>query len=174
VWDAGAQACGCLPEALARVAAAQVGAEARFEELLIDAAGKAYVLTFSAPGLGPARSFVFGVVPGQANHLAVAAQPRGGTGGVGLSNAPVVAVHDAGGNLVISAAAGAAAAIQVTLQDAWLPAESGACAAAGGGGNNATGLSSCVVPPPPPPRTKWTRRVPHPVLIGHAASLTPY
>jgi hypothetical protein len=23
--------------------------------------------------------------------------------------------------------------------------------------------------PPPPPRTKWTRRVPHPVLIGHAA-----
>jgi hypothetical protein len=29
-------------------------------------------------------------------------------------------------------------------------------------------------PPPPTPRTKWTRRVPHPVLIGHAASLTPY
>ena len=28
--------------------------------------------------------------------------------------------------------------------------------------------------PPPPPRTKWTRRVPHLVLIGHAASLTPY
>ena len=26
--------------------------------------------------------------------------------------------------------------------------------------------------PPPHPRTKWTRRVPHPVLIGHAASLT--
>ena len=26
----------------------------------------------------------------------------------------------------------------------------------------------------PPPRTKWTRRVHHPVLIGHAASLTPY
>ena len=26
----------------------------------------------------------------------------------------------------------------------------------------------------PPPLTKWTRRVPHPVLIGHAASLTPY
>ena len=27
---------------------------------------------------------------------------------------------------------------------------------------------------PPPPRTKWTRRVPHPVQIGHAAYLTPY
>jgi len=27
---------------------------------------------------------------------------------------------------------------------------------------------------PPPPRTEWIRRVPHPVLIGHAASLTPY
>ena len=29
-------------------------------------------------------------------------------------------------------------------------------------------------PPPPPPRTNRTRRVPHPVLIRHAASLTPY
>ena len=29
-----------------------------------------------------------------------------------------------------------------------------------------------VSPPPPPPRTEWTRRVPHPVLIGHAASLS--
>jgi hypothetical protein len=28
--------------------------------------------------------------------------------------------------------------------------------------------------PPPPPRTKWLRRVPHPALIGRAASLTPY
>jgi hypothetical protein len=27
-------------------------------------------------------------------------------------------------------------------------------------------------PRPPPPRTKWTNRVPHPVLIGHAASLS--
>jgi len=27
---------------------------------------------------------------------------------------------------------------------------------------------------PPPPRTNRTRRAPHPVLIGHAASLTPY
>jgi hypothetical protein len=26
--------------------------------------------------------------------------------------------------------------------------------------------------PPPPPRTKWTRRVPHPVLNGHAVSLS--
>ena len=34
----------------------------------------------------------------------------------------------------------------------------------------------CRSPPPPQPHpgTKWTRRVPHPVLIGHAASLTPY
>jgi len=31
-----------------------------------------------------------------------------------------------------------------------------------------------AAPRRPPPRTKWTRRVLHPVLIGHAASLTPY
>jgi hypothetical protein len=30
---------------------------------------------------------------------------------------------------------------------------------------------SDTCPPPPSPRTKWTRPVPHPVLIGHAASL---
>jgi hypothetical protein len=29
-----------------------------------------------------------------------------------------------------------------------------------------------IAPPPPPPRTNRTSRVPHPVLIGHAASLT--
>ena len=33
---------------------------------------------------------------------------------------------------------------------------------------------SSSTPGLPPPRTKWTRRVPHPVLIGHAASFTPY
>ena len=35
-------------------------------------------------------------------------------------------------------------------------------------------IAAQVSAPPPPPRTRWTRRVPHPVLIGHAASLIPY
>ena len=35
-------------------------------------------------------------------------------------------------------------------------------------------LTGNALAPPPPSHTKWTRRVPHPVLIGHAASLTPY
>jgi len=35
-------------------------------------------------------------------------------------------------------------------------------------------LAQSGVVPPRPPRTNRTRRVPHPVLIGHAASLTPY
>ena len=38
----------------------------------------------------------------------------------------------------------------------------------GGGGERAAGKPP--PPPPPTPRTKWTHRVPHPVLIGHAAS----
>ena len=33
-------------------------------------------------------------------------------------------------------------------------------------GDEANKVSS----PSPSPRTKWTRRIPHPVLIGHAAS----
>ena len=45
----------------------------------------------------------------------------------------------------------------------------------GGGVLRVDGATGPPPPPPPPPsRTKWTRRVPHPVLIGHAASLTPY
>jgi hypothetical protein len=32
------------------------------------------------------------------------------------------------------------------------------------------GLNRSTPPPPSPSRTKWTRRVPHPVLIGHAVS----
>ena len=43
--------------------------------------------------------------------------------------------------------------------------------AAGEGGAGGVSVETF---PPPPPRTKWTRRVPHPVLIGHVASLTPY
>ena len=35
--------------------------------------------------------------------------------------------------------------------------------------NPDNGLTEQVLTSPPPPRTKWTRRVPHPVLIGHAA-----
>ena len=46
------------------------------------------------------------------------------------------------------------------------------------GGGAAGGLSKITkraVPlPPPPVRTNRTRRVLHPVLIGHAVSLTPY
>ena len=33
-------------------------------------------------------------------------------------------------------------------------------------------LAVSVRLPPHPSRTKWTRRVPHPVLIGHTASLS--
>jgi HEAT repeat protein len=36
------------------------------------------------------------------------------------------------------------------------------------------GSGPAPAPAPPSLRTKWTRRVPHPVLIGHAVSLTPY
>ena len=47
------------------------------------------------------------------------------------------------------------------------------CIRAKASGPGAAGLACRVRPPPPPPspRTKWTRRVPHPVLIGHAAGL---
>jgi flagellar biosynthesis GTPase FlhF len=42
----------------------------------------------------------------------------------------------------------------------------------GAGSGAAGGAAADGGTPPPSPRTKWTRRVPHPVLIGHAASLS--
>jgi len=42
------------------------------------------------------------------------------------------------------------------------------------GAGRRRGRRSGSGPPPPLPRTRWTRRVRRPVLIGHAASLTPY
>jgi hypothetical protein len=43
------------------------------------------------------------------------------------------------------------------------------------GSKEGSGASCVPHPPPSPPlRTKWTRRVLHPVLIGHAVSITPY
>jgi len=52
-------------------------------------------------------------------------------------------------------------AAAVTAGDATMTVESAA---------DLMGISTTV----PPPRTKWAGRVPHPVLSGHAASLTPY
>ena len=54
------------------------------------------------------------------------------------------------------------------------PAPPRACTGRGGAERGGAGRARCgrVWTAPPPPRTKWTRRVPHPVLIGHAASLS--
>ena len=49
----------------------------------------------------------------------------------------------------------------------------GAVCALAAGQDGAAWLRRVLRPPAPPPsRTKWTRRVPRPVLIGHAASLS--
>jgi hypothetical protein len=49
---------------------------------------------------------------------------------------------------------------------------SGRTGGAGGKAVAAGPRDSVCVDPPPPLRTNRTRRVPHPILIGHAASLT--
>jgi hypothetical protein len=52
-----------------------------------------------------------------------------------------------------------------------LALEAEAAARLGGAAFEAAVAALNVAAPPPPPRTKWTRRVPHPVLIGHAAQV---
>ena len=44
----------------------------------------------------------------------------------------------------------------------------------GAGAATRAGARECDARVEAPPRTNRTRRVPHPVLIGHAAPLTPY
>ena len=68
----------------------------------------------------------------------------------------------------------AKASVSERLHTPRTPSELRALPACARGGGPEAGPCHASTPPPPPPRTKWTRRVPHPVLIGHAASLTPY
>ena len=126
-----AQVCACLPELVARSTQAQTGSTARFEELLVDAVGQAYVATFSSPGLLSARSLVFSILAGIANHLYVVAQPGSGVGGEELANVPLVETRDAGQNLVERSADGGNASVSVALVDVWLGVRTEACVANG-------------------------------------------
>jgi hypothetical protein len=64
------------------------------------------------------------------------------------------------------------AALTSMLGAALAASRSHAPADCASGGRRRRPLSRVSKPYPPPSRTKWTRRVPHRVLIGHASSLT--
>ena len=74
--------------------------------------------------------------------------------------------------LVEAAAARAAAEEAAARERAAAEEYQGMRAAADRAAEEVRGLF--VASPPPPSRTDWTRLVPRPVLIGHAASFTPY
>ena len=96
--------------------------------------------------------------------------------GLGCARTPAPACR--GAPLRASRAAAVPRSTQAAARtgDAWACAREGA---AGAGSPGALRVSDGCrwrpvarpPPPPPPPRTKWTRRVPHPVLIGHAVCL---
>ena len=102
-------------------------------------------------------------------------------GRVELRPAPSVELAWAPDGAALLASNGGAARVVVALEDGGEvqvvgPAVPADARAPGGVERAACVLGSWAVrgppPPPPPSRTKWTRRVPHPVLIGHAASLS--
>jgi len=79
-------------------------------------------------------------------------------------NHPLPRASGAGAGAPLPAAHAGAGALDPASPESRLRADLQVCLALPGRG----------AAPPPPPRTDRTRRVPHPVLIGHAASLTPY
>ena len=66
-----------------------------FTNLYVDLIGGGYILIFEASGLNPVWSYPFSVAPGNASHLWVVSQPRGGAGGDYLDNQPVIQVWTA-------------------------------------------------------------------------------
>ncbi|MCC6575060.1 MAG: hypothetical protein IT462_14885 [Planctomycetes bacterium] len=78
---------------------APVNGESVFPGLSIDKAGVGYTLHFTSGALS-VFSNSFSIVVGTATKLAVTTQPGNSTGGIALSQAPVVQVQDQGGNLI--------------------------------------------------------------------------
>jgi hypothetical protein len=152
-------------------------------------AANATLAVSAAPGAGSAaRAPVAAAAPGARAVLAVAAiSPAGRPAWLrlvgGSANETALAAPASGGargaggdaRLFVAAAYGHGA---LRVQSCTANGSEGAGAAGGCGGAGARlalgGERGGGVGCPPPSRTKWTRRVPHPVLIGHAASLTPY
>jgi hypothetical protein len=108
--------CHCLSRSLINVATEQVGIEASFSDLMVDQAGKGFVLNFHADGLIPTQGLAFAIEPGNATHLHVVAHPINGTGGEGFFQTPLVEVRDAGKNLVKSDLLGGRRNITIQLQ----------------------------------------------------------
>jgi hypothetical protein len=66
----------------------------------IDKSGNGYTLIASSSGLTSATSTSFNIAVGAATKLVFTQQPGGGTGGTSFATQPIVAVEDAGGNIV--------------------------------------------------------------------------
>ena len=69
----------------------------------VDRAASGYTLLATASGLAAAVSATFGVTVGPPAQLGFSVQPSGGAAGSTWTTQPVVAVEDAGGNLVLAA-----------------------------------------------------------------------
>ena len=99
---------------------------ATFRGCSIDLAGKGYRLRATVAGAPNAidTTEAFDVSVGEAHHLDFRTSPGGGTGGTAWAQQPVVAVEDAGGNLVV----GSEADVDVALADAGSASASLTCA----------------------------------------------
>lgn len=88
-----------------------VAGVATFAGCSIDRSGGGYVVTASSLGLTSVASTSFSITTGPATTLVITQQPGGGYGNASWAAQPVVAVRDAGGNLVTTSSASVTLAI---------------------------------------------------------------
>jgi hypothetical protein len=147
--------------ALPRHAGVQHAACGALQRLAEDAEARAALLAVPAPPDGHATD-----QPADESALAARAAWRGCRAHC-AAHAVLAALRALGdAPAVVEAAGGALAALARDCGARAALADSGAAQSV------LTALDRCPPPHPPPPRTKRTRRVPHPVLIGHISSLT--
>jgi hypothetical protein len=176
-----------------------VAGVSRFTNLRLDAPGKCFVLSLVPPerlrgAVAPALSLPFNIARGAVHQVLVTREPAGVVPGQPFEVQPQIAMTDLGGNVILDDSETVVTA-QIFQQPTTalkgagraLPLAAGRAAFAGLSVEladdcmqlefRAVGRITAYSRPfqvPRPRRTKWTRRVPHPVLIGHAAFLTPY
>lgn len=111
---------GSAATLLGNVTVNAVNGVATFTDVHLNKAAQGYTLVASSPGLAPATSEAFQVVPGVAIEIEFVVQPSSAAAGAALAPAIQVAVHDQYDNTVTTATGGVTIALAPNAANATL------------------------------------------------------